>query len=59
MSQVKQNVHLTVSGAVVFDGGFMHPETFRNIFGEESYQELLSRPRIVTSYDIEDEDGKD
>jgi hypothetical protein len=33
------------------DFGFIHPETFKDIAGEEAYQELLRRPRMVCEYD--------
>ncbi len=52
---LRSEVRLTASGVVAFRGGFMHPESFRDLMGEEAYQELLKRPRIVTSYDVEDE----
>lgn len=46
---------MTVGGVVMGPrGSFMHPESFRDMFGEEAYQELLKKPRVVTSYDIED-----
>lgn len=48
------DVHLTVAGAVMFPGGFMHPDSFREIMGEEAWQELLKRPRIVSEYDEEE-----
>jgi hypothetical protein len=56
MSILKEGVNLTVGGAVKFPGGYMHPESFRNLWGEEAYQELLERPRVVCEYDYEDED---
>ena len=56
MSILKEGVNLTVGGAVKFPGGYMHPESFRNLWGEEAYQELLERPRVVCEYDYEDEE---
>jgi hypothetical protein len=53
---MRDDIQLTVSGVVWIPGvGMMHPESFRDMAGEEAYQELLKRPRIVTSYDLEDE----
>jgi len=56
MSSLNPKVRLTVSGAVYFPGGFMHPISFREMFGQEMWEELLARPRIVTSYDIPEEE---
>lgn len=53
---VQDDVRLTVGGAVKFQGGYMHPEYFRDMMGEQAYQELLSRPRVVCEYDYEDEE---
>lgn len=54
--ELSPNVRLTVSGVVSLGGfAFMHPESFRQEFGEEVYQELLSRPRIVCVYDYDEE----
>lgn len=55
MSILADHVHLTVGGAVQFEGGYCHPEVIRDMFGEEAYQELLARPRVVCEYDYEDE----
>lgn len=41
---------LTVEGAVKFDGGYMHPESYRQLFGEAAYQELLAGPRVKSEY---------
>ena len=54
--EMNPKVCLTVGGVVYLDGiGYMHPHAFRDVFGEEMYNELLSRPRIVCEYD---EDSK-
>jgi hypothetical protein len=46
---------MTVGGVVMMGSfGFMHPETAREIMGEEAYQEMLAKPRIVTEYDVEE-----
>jgi hypothetical protein len=46
---------LSVAGVVVIPGwGCMHPYTYRDICGEEAYQELITGPRVVTEYDVED-----
>ena len=51
---MREDIRLTVSGVVWIPGvGWMHPQSFRDIAGEEAYQELLKRPRVVTSYDDE------
>lgn len=45
-------VSLTVGGVVCIDGvAFMHPESFKAMYGESAYQHLLTLPRIVTGYD--------
>lgn len=41
---------LTVEGAVKFDGGYMHPETYRQLMGEAAYQELLKGPIVQSEY---------
>lgn len=41
---------LTIEGAVMFDGGYMHPEAYRTLAGEEAYQELLAGPRVKSEY---------
>lgn len=49
---------LTVSGVVMGPKGiFLHPFSFRDIFGEDAYRELLDGPRVVCKYDLEDEEG--
>lgn len=51
------DIQLTVSGVVWIPGlGFMHPNSFREMAGEAAYEELLKRPRVVTSYDEPDTD---
>lgn len=53
---MRDDIQLTVSGVVWIPGvGFMHPFSFRDMAGEEAYQELLKRPRVVTSYDLEED----
>jgi len=55
---MREDIVLTVGGVVMIPGvGFLHYKTFIDIAGEEAYQELLRRPRVVTSYDLEDVDG--
>ena len=51
--------HLTVGGAVQMPEarGYMHPYTFRDLFGEEEYQKLLARNRVICEYDY-DEDAE-
>lgn len=45
------DVHLDTEGAVIIPGlGFMHPYAFRDLMGEEAYQELLARPRVPSPY---------
>jgi len=51
----KGDVNLTVGGAVKFQGGYMHPEAYRDFVGEDAYQELLAKPRVVCEYDEEEE----
>ena len=51
-SELHPDVHLTVGSAVKLGNrGYMHPYSFRDLFGEEAYNEVLSRPRIVCEYD--------
>lgn len=52
---MNNNLHpdarMDTEGCVVFPGGvFMHPLSFRDIFGEDAYQELLARPRVPSPY---------
>ena len=46
-------VRLDVNGVVLFPGGMMHPYTFRDMMGEDAYQELLARPRVASPYSKE------
>lgn len=41
---------LTVDGVVLMGSGMMHPDAFKNVFGEEAYQELLKQPRVLNPY---------
>jgi len=51
---MRGDIALTVGGVVFIPGlGYMHPYSFRDMAGEEAYQELLRRPRIVCEYDEE------
>ena len=51
---MRDDIALTVSGVVMIPGiGWFHPYSFRDMFGEEAYQELLRRPRVVCEYDDE------
>ena len=47
-------VNLTDDGVVFINTetiqGFMHPYSFRDMMGEEAYQELLARPRVRSPY---------
>lgn len=52
--QLSAAVHLDTNGAVVFPGGMMHPKSFRDICGEQAYQELLARPRVQSEYTAEE-----
>jgi hypothetical protein len=52
---LREGVNLTVGGAVKFPGGYIHPYAFRDLTGEEAWEELLVRPRIVCEYDYEEE----
>ena len=54
---MRDDIRLTVNGVVWIPGvGFMHQNSFKDIAGEEAYQYLLTLPRIVTSYDTEEEE---
>jgi len=51
---MRDDIALTVSGVVIIPGfGYLHPRTFKDIAGEEAYQELLRRPRVICEYDYE------
>jgi len=50
MSKIADDVFISYEGVVIFSGGFMHPEVFRDMMGEEAYQELLARPRKPSEY---------
>lgn len=55
-----REARLTEDGAVEIGGGFayMHPESFREVYGESEYQLLLARPRVPSPYpDSGEEDG--
>lgn len=52
---LREGVNLTVGGAVKWPGGYCHPEAFRDLMGEEAWEELLARPRVVCEYDYEEE----
>ena len=60
MSGLREGIHLDTNGVVVYavDGivGWMHPISFREMFGEELYQELLARPRVQSEYTPEELD---
>lgn len=51
---LSKGASLTVGGAVKFQGGYMHPEAYREFMGEDAYQELLARTRVVCEYDEEE-----
>lgn len=45
------SVEMTVDGVVVFGNlVYMHPYTFKDMYGIEAYEELLNRPRIPSPY---------
>lgn len=49
---LRDDIALTIGNAVIIpDVGYMHPQCFRDIMGEEAYQELLKRPRVKCEYD--------
>jgi hypothetical protein len=49
---MRDDIRLSVSGVVIIPGfGFIHPQCFRDIAGQEALEELLRRPRVVTEYD--------
>jgi hypothetical protein len=59
ISKLAKGVNLDTNGVVVIsDGehfrGWMHPYAFRDIMGEEAYQELLARPRVQSEYTEEE-----
>jgi hypothetical protein len=56
--ELSQAVHLDTNGVVIFPGGMMHPYSFRDICGEEAYQELLKRPRVQSEYTDEELNDK-
>jgi hypothetical protein len=51
---VPEGIHLNTDGVVEFNcgdlHGFMHPFSFRDLYGEDAYQELLARPRVLSPY---------
>ena len=54
---MRDDIRLTIGGVVMIPGfGWLHPHTFRDVAGEEAYQELLRRPRVICEYDLEDFD---
>jgi hypothetical protein len=57
-SKLPESVNLDTNGVVVINTGviraWMHPYSFRDIYGEEAYQELLKRPRVQSEYTEEE-----
>lgn len=50
--EVSPDIRLTIGGVIrVGNRGFIHPFSFRGLFGEEAFEEVMSRPRIVSEYD--------
>jgi hypothetical protein len=48
---VREDVFISYEGVVCIPGvAYMHPEAFRDLMGEDEYQELLSRPRRPSEY---------
>lgn len=48
---VRDDIRITVEGVVVVPGwGYMHPLAYRDMAGEEAYQELLAKPRVLSEY---------
>lgn len=47
---------VTVNGVVLGPrGSFLHHETFKDVVGQKEYDRVMAKPRVVTSYDIEDQ----
>lgn len=57
-SKLAEGVNLDTNGVVVIHtngmNAWMHPESFRDIMGDEAYQELLKRPRVQSEYTDEE-----
>ena len=48
-------VCLTIGGVVSMGNGcYMHPDSFRDEFGQDAYRELLTRPRVICPYDLDE-----
>ena len=48
---LRDDIFITYEGVVCCPGVcYMHPEAFRDLMGEEAYQEILRRPRKPSEY---------
>jgi len=51
MTIVNEDVFISYEGVVCLPGfGYIHPYAFRDLMGEEAYQEILARPRKPSEY---------
>lgn len=51
---MRADIYMTEDGVVMIGKGtFIHPSTFRDVAGEEAYQELIARPRVRSPYSKE------
>ena len=51
MPKIREDAFITYEGVVCVPGEcYIHPYEIREMFGEEAYQELLSRPRQPSEY---------
>lgn len=49
---MRDDIRISVSGVVVVPGfGYLHPQAFIEVAGQETYDYLLALPRVVTEYD--------
>jgi hypothetical protein len=52
---VIDSIRVTVSGVVIFPNGCMHLKLFKSLVTPERYEEVLSRPRVLSAYDMENQ----
>ena len=51
MSEIRDDIFVTYEGVICIPGsGYMHPYAFRDLMGEEAYQEVINRPWRPSEY---------
>lgn len=51
MSNIRDDIFVTYEGVICIPGnGYMHPYAFRDLMGENAYQEVINRPWQPSEY---------